>query len=624
MYKNFFRELKTHWLATTSIALTFAILCIYIFLVHYHFGRSDIIFEDQLQYLPLVEKYFEGKLTFYDLWATQGEHRLFGYKIIFLLNAIFFELIGFLDYYINAFALLLLTVLVYIKFNQSLKNLCSRFLRQILFLPIVVLMLGLANWGLVVNGGMIVAVVLGSLIYTISYIYMDKLFTAWSKKNAIFFFLSSITGTLAFGGSYFLVFFVALFFTFFAKSITDRKLNYKILALTAGTVLLGFSIYTWDFQAIEIIATKFGREGQLLHMAKYILLVLGNSVIQTDLFEAGFNDYNIFYAIGGIVFLIYLYTLRIFWKSQMYKTTYIPIFLLGNAAGLFIMVMLLRSDQDLNTAFGMWWYAHTKFGFIAILWIFYFTVLKLRFSYKKDIDLSRLERKIIFNKGTLACLFIFLMSGSIYTNMAETKILPNRTAVFANTRNLVLFDKKTLDKEIEEKMKILEYPNTSKKSQETSYYANAPVTKEALRIMEKYSLNIFSDHFRQSVFKYQLGQDIDTALHARGWNLKEWRPDGTGFYWIEPISKTLIRSGNAGKLIIHGYTPESLLRANLTLFINETTAVTKELKPGLFVLETQVPKNQNIYIVISIDKVLKPLNGDVRQLSIIINDFHTE
>ena len=47
---------------------------------------------DEWNWLPLVRDGFEGEFSFKDYWKAHGGHRVFGYKILLTLNAMFLGL----------------------------------------------------------------------------------------------------------------------------------------------------------------------------------------------------------------------------------------------------------------------------------------------------------------------------------------------------------------------------------------------------------------------------------------------------------------------------------------------------------------------------------------------------
>lgn len=609
--KSFNNLFRTHWLAILSIGGAFVGFCVYTFFFHYHFGRSDLVFENQFLYLPLVEKYFEGTLTFNDLWSPAVEHRQLGYYIIYVLNAAFFNMSGFLEYYINAVVMLVSTILTYIVFYQCLKGYCKDLNIQILFLPIVLLMLGLTNWSYIAFGGMLVSVMMGSIFYLISYILLNKLFFAWSGRNALFFFISSLFGTLIFGGSYFLIYFAAIFFTYIVKVLFERKLHLNILVLTVSAAVVGVAIYLWNYPIVGHAVGKLFSDGySVLHMIQFMLLVVANSITQTSLYEAGFDNYNILYSIGIAVLILYLYALRVFKISGMYRKTYMPVFFLGYALGLFAMLMVLRSDQPLSSAFGTWWYVHTKFGLIAIMWIFYYASLK---------PIDNVEGRILSHRPTVSILFFILFIGTFYTNFSELSLLESRRAVLMNTRNAVLFERELIDANIT-KVRALE-PITDLQTKYTDFYATADVTSKGLEIMEKYSLNVFSEDFKRSVFESDVGQDMENSLLAIGWHDPEWGSDGVMYRWVEADVRTLINSGQSGKLFIEGYAQNFFPEIGYTISADGKQVGSGVVTPGPFTISVQLPIDKNVLVDVVFDKSFTP-ETDVRELSVMIKKFY--
>ena len=611
------RFLKKHWLAILTIGGGFLLFCLYTFFYHYKFGRADILFENQLLYLTIVDKYFQGTLTFGDLWAPLVEHRHLGYHVFYLLNAIYLNLSSFAEYYVNVLAMLLVTIMAYSAFYKSLEKKCGGLKTQILFVPIVLIMLGLTNWSFVAFGGMLVSVMWGSVFYVMAFVFANKLFFQWSRKDAMYFVVATLLGTWVFGGSYFLVFFSALFFGYLVRLLFEKKFDWKVLSLMVGVMLLGVGVYLYDYPIIgHTVGKLVHSEYSLWHILQFGLLVVANTITQTSLFEAGFNNLTVLTGIGVLVLGLYLYALRIFKVSGMYKKTYMPMFFMGNALALFLMVTLIRSDQTLFASFATWWYAHTKFGLVAILWIFAY--------YYFHGGGAKWEKRLWTQKGVLAFSLLVLFSGTLYSNWSEFWLLDSRRAVLVNTRNAVLFNREVLEANIAEKEALqLENPELGRGELYTAFYSMPDETRYALDLMEEHKLNIFSEGFQRSVFESNVGKDFSKALLATGWHEPEIGPDGKMYRWVEEDSRTLIRSGENGKLNIEGYFPDFFSQLNYQIFADGVEVGSGVIYPGEFTLAAEIPANKNVLLQLVFDQSLVP-GGDVRKLSAMIKQFYTE
>jgi len=81
------RIIKNNYLVISAFILFSLFIVLYI-----NRASMDVPFLDGLMMLPIVDKYFNGTMTLNDFNIRFGEHRLIGYSLIYLLNAIFFEL----------------------------------------------------------------------------------------------------------------------------------------------------------------------------------------------------------------------------------------------------------------------------------------------------------------------------------------------------------------------------------------------------------------------------------------------------------------------------------------------------------------------------------------------------
>ncbi|MDE2346125.1 MAG: hypothetical protein KGL13_06630, partial [Gammaproteobacteria bacterium] len=87
------------------------LLFIAVILLASYAGRS-VVTADQWVFLDVIRNYYQHGFSFRDVWEAQGPHRTPGYKILFLLDAIYFHLNLKLEIYAGILALLAMAVMI--------------------------------------------------------------------------------------------------------------------------------------------------------------------------------------------------------------------------------------------------------------------------------------------------------------------------------------------------------------------------------------------------------------------------------------------------------------------------------------------------------------------------------
>ena len=132
------RKLDCLFVVIGVIPLVFIIYLVY----KYH---VDVPYADQWYLVPLINKFFEGTLTFSDLWAQFGDHRMFFPKIIWLMLIEVSSWNTFYETSLNVFLFVVLYTIILVQIRQSLSLIGKGSVW--LFFPIVsLIMFSTKNW----------------------------------------------------------------------------------------------------------------------------------------------------------------------------------------------------------------------------------------------------------------------------------------------------------------------------------------------------------------------------------------------------------------------------------------------------------------------------------------------
>lgn len=573
-------SLKKNCILILSLLFLFSYYIFYI-----HSATANVVFQDQFRYLEtVIEKYFNGSLSFSSLWIDKVEHRVFAYKLIFLGNALFFHLNTILEMYIGAVILLSISIIVYIIYRKSLINFSNETFIQTSFLIIAFIIFSLSQHANVYfSGGM--ALMLAVLMFLVTFIVLDKIIINENNSTNIqlvLFSLSTFFTATIFGTGYSSGFLCSLLLVLLLKiSIIEKnfnKRNLKTLSVAIVTLIVTAFIYLYNFDenlkgssSDYFINKMIGILSNPLSSIKFFLLTIAGSFIHGDRYSHYLNQSPTFVTIisliGLVLLSLYVYSIKLFISSHMYKKTYLPIFLIFYA--LFTCILILVGRLDYGITYGMQprYITSTQYGIIGCLWI-------LMYYLQSNKDLPT------FKKYALILVLLVIFSGEIITNIQEWKIAPYRKADFERMRNVAISygsnDSNGLKKEVKLFNDVEER------------------VIHGLKILKKYNLNVWYD------YNLKIGNTLDMA--------------------------NLISSSER-KLSLEGYIPdhEFLKRIELKIFDGNALLAEKTLTKGAFKIEYDVNKNSTISLMIFIDKSFVPrekgINNDNRELSIIINNL---
>lgn len=563
----------------------------YIFYIHS--ATANIVFQDQFRQLgTIIEKYFDGSLSFIDLWNDQLEHRWFAYQLIFLGNALFFHLNTRLEMYIGAIILLSISIIVYLRYRKSLIDFSNEIFIQASFLIVAFIIFSL-NQQANINFSSGMALMLAILMFLVTFIILDKIILNEINSNnalLLLFSLSTFVTVMFFGAGYSFGFLCSLLSVLILKiSVIDRKFNkrnLKTLSVAIVTLIVTSFIYLHNFDenlkgssSDYFINKIIGILSNPLNPIKFFLLTIAGSFIHGDHYSHYLNQSPTFVTIisliGLVLLSLYVYSIKLFISSHMYKKTYLPIFLIFYA--LFTCILILVGRFDYSITYGMQprYITSTQYGIIGSLWILMYYLQ----SYKD---------KKTFKKYALTAVLLVSFSGEIMANIQEWKIAPYRKAAFEQMRNVAIsYGSNAYDinnsNDLNELKKGLKLFNDIEER-----------VIHGLKILKKYNLNVWYD------YNLKIGNTLDMA--------------------------NLISSPER-KLSLEGYIPdhEFLKRIELKIFDENKLLAEKTLTNGAFKIEYDVNKNSTISLMIFLDKSFIPrekgINNDNRELSIIINNL---
>ena len=423
--------MRTKIIFLFSLMIPFVLVFIYIFNT-----ATDYVYHDDTFLIKggFIESYLNGNITFADLWRPVGKIRFLGYNLLLLANIKWFSLNSKIFVFLIPFLLLISALLIYREYSKSLTPDCSMefIAATFLFLNLIIFNI-IQYYSLMFGYGLNFQIPMPFIIA--SFISLE-LFVTKNWKYLPSAFLMSALAVLVFGGTAIFAFAPALGSTFLCyilihrtqltKDFWNRALIMSIfLAFTAFLYLfnINYNDYLPNFKTFflsEIISHP-------TEAVRFLLTAFGASVIGID----AFFTYNLFSFdsiafIGLVILLFYILAIILFFKSFMYRRTYLPFFLIMQTFFHLCFVSLGRFGLG-STYYAMMssYTCVSIFGLVALAWIFIFTLTR------------RKEPKMLM-KSIILVGITMLVAGFLITSVAVWRSQPLRKAYFEKLRDIAL------------------------------------------------------------------------------------------------------------------------------------------------------------------------------------------
>ncbi|MFA5793894.1 MAG: hypothetical protein WC980_02315 [Candidatus Brocadiia bacterium] len=603
-----FENNKTSIWEKYLIILILLSFCAYYF-IFIHSSIVNVIWQAWFVHLPLVEKFHQGILGFKDLWFPFGEHGLFGYNVLFLVNVIFFHLNAFFDAYINLSLILLSSIAIYLRYRKSLFHFNALLFIPISFILIVFVMFNVSQG---IGGGMDIQVRMSIACFLITIALLDQIMfeEKASKIKYTILGVMILMSILIFGTAYSFAWIPAVFIFYLLKFVTAKKIDKSFFV---NTLLLMISLFLYyiiylkghisvqNDPAVNGISNKIiSIISQPLHVIKFILASLSNGIISRTIHEYVHTSSAVLLLNGFFLMLIYLYSLKLYISSKMWTKTFLPIALIMYTFGIIILVLIGR-PWDWVGGTDRWYTVHYKFGIVGIIWILIYSIQQkaqlLRGSGNAGSE--NIMKRVLGNKPILimSAIIFYIVSALIYSEIYDWKRAPYVKKYFAV---MVPYAFVSADEMPVDERGV------------TPFITDLNTTINGLKIMEKYNLNVYYEAGKK------IGNTLQTAMLMDGWYQDKW---------VGKNAKAIFKSGGEGKLVLDGYLPGNFEPNEVEIFIDGKLSVTKVIKPGeSFRVELDVERNSLINLKIQSNYAVVPKekgwSEDDRPLSLMISSIY--
>ncbi|MEQ7050304.1 hypothetical protein ABN764_06540 [Paenibacillaceae sp. P-4] len=574
---------------------TFLLIQLIFYFVYINRSSANIIFQDQFDFIPILEKLSDGSLSFSDLWQAHMEHRVLGYNLIVLFNAIFFNTNTIIEMYLGGLVLMVIAIILYKPYIRSFKETNNKYVPSAVFLLISCLLFSLIQWeNIVLSLGM--SIMMRMMFFIITFIVFDNLIIRGLRKKDIFLLVLSLAiNILVFGAGYspavVLTCVVVLIINFFVTPL-DRKNTKVILGLISIASLIFYIVYFHNIYINNLINEDKSILEKAMHIfsnifeaMKFFFITLSSSVIGVSIFDK-YLSVNFMIVLGCILFILIFYFLYLYFREKLYKRSWLPFMLIIYSFMIMGLILLGRFNYALTYGSSSRYTTDTQYIVIGFLWI-----VSLVLSHKKSFCKLQLDRTL-----SIISIFFVVVSFAI-TNVMEWQISSSRGQYFENLQTIALNIDKATDKELSQ----FQYP--------------PDIVKYGLVSLRNNSLNVYHENMGNTQGSYLYEKNI---AGISGW----YENDESEARWTKKEVEFKVQSeGRRGSISIQAYVPKYLHNTQIIVEVNGSMIMQKIFEEGENKIDIPISKDE-MYIKLIQSKTFVPkdhgVNDDIRDLGILV------
>lgn len=584
-----------------GIVLAFILGCVVYGFAYTLHVRRNIIVENQFAYMPLLQKVEDGTLTLADLWTPFGEHRVLGYKILFIGNALLFQLNSLMEALLMPLTFGVGAWILFLGYRKSLEGLAGDRFVQLSFLPMALLFNAPSQYATFANG-MIVGLAIGATLFVATFLVLDRYLRTPSRVGLATYAVAVVFTVLVFGSAYSTGFAAAVLAGAGAASYARWRESGALPwrhALSVAIPLLGAMIVymiPWAGSPVRNADLSQNVGWVLTHAfgsLRFVCLMMAATVFSDVVHQQHENHAGVLALFGLLVALSYAAALRVFVRERSWRITWVPFLFIVHACATMGSVLLGRSRYGEGYASFQQYLLQTKLGTIGAIWTFVI--------YARSSPGVAARRWMAVPVIAALC--------QLYSIGSEWRIAGYRRELFENGLNATLNGDQGL----------LRVPSGQ---QLNLLMAEPGETEVGLRIARHQKLSAFSACPKP-------GRSLQDALLLSGWHAQEG-----GGRWIQSTARIQLHTGTRGHIALEGYVPpeihEKVYGGDLQVILRSGTQelVRNAVGPGSFAVEATVCTECDFTLTIEMTKSFVPsaagLGADDRQLSVVVTKLDAD
>jgi hypothetical protein len=538
------------------------LLIIAVLILLWYIDRTwvNTVWEDGFIYVPLIGRFLDGHLALGDLFVRFGEHLLFGQTVLYLFDAKFLALDTRLDPVIFLVSFSTIAAIVYAECSRIFSTV-RLYVLGILFVP-----LGLLCFSLVAPPEMLMSTqfACGTTV---------ALLIAW--------FLQRDFGALAINGPrprwpfFGMLIFIPLYFLFFSgayfpglvigvgamyacRIIITRQWHMRHMMPVITVIVSCMLLYFW--YVLMVPGLYSGQGSTLSHLGHFFTDIsntflsyiagIGSSVIDQHTIMDRLSAETVqtaFLVFGGAMTIIGIVALWLFFKTKMYRKTYLPIYCMFYTLGIITAVRFGRGTiGDWTLLTNEWYSFHLRFFAIGVVWILLYALMEYRQQIHINwANLVKLKSwSVAFVLGALV--FIFVCQG--YANVAQWHRGPYVHTWLVEKRNALLFTE------------FFDNPA------DVVLWSSAEFTQDRI-ILEKYQLSCFSPQALANIF----ASSPDGILRISGWYDDDW---------VSRKGYAALNTEADGDISFEGFSPNFISSNNIEVRLNDEIIFAGDIAGG--------------------------------------------
>jgi hypothetical protein len=417
---------------------------------------TNVLFWDQWNFVPLIDKVYTGHLTLADLFAQWGDHRLFFPNLVMLPLAVLTHYNNVAEMYFSWF---LMCVISYLLFRAYVRTFGSTKRAVVKFIPIVWLIFSLRQYENLLWGSQI------SFFMVVLFFLLAVYLLGTTRNLGWRFACSVISGVVcAFSlGNGLLIWPIGLMQILWARQLQTNELRRSYLKMALIWGLVGVSVYAMYFTGFNYL--KYGANPLYFvhHPFSSLVFFLASigSPLALTIYTATGPETCTPIAIGVVLLILYIYIGGFAIRRSAKTHSSMPLFLSLVLFTLLSAVMLVlgRAGWGVGQALLS---KHTTITTLGIVGL-YMAMMSLRIKYEN-------AKPFLF--GFLLSLVVLgtavVYSHAIIEDGRTTRASRAEAAYYVSTFEL----------QSDENLARL--------------YPNAQIVRERAQILQKYKLNIFS------------------------------------------------------------------------------------------------------------------------------------
>jgi hypothetical protein len=577
--------------------LIFLVPVVIVLLLYINRTFVDTVFLDGFIFVPTIGSFLEGNVRLGDLIVRFGEHLIFGYGALSLLNAKILALDMRLDPVMFMAAYTMTAAIVYAECSRVFNHV-RLIIFGILFVP-----LGLLCFSLVAPPGMSMTTQFawGSAVALLIAWFLQRDFdTSKESRHRPYWPIIAILILvpiyfLIFSGAYFpgLVLGLGAMYVFRAF-ITGCWRDRGLVILAAVIVICALSYYYYVFVAFHLYSGQGSLWNHIAHLftdpidtGKYYLAGIGAGLIDLHTLERA--NPEIFLVLGGVMAVVSAVALWLFVRTGMYRKTYLPVYCMFYSLGVMIAVHVGRG------LIGNWgwiandWYSfHLRFFTIGVVWILLYVIYE-RVCRSRVGEVRLVEWRswpVVFAISAI----LFVGACHAAANIAQWQRGLSVHAWMAEKRNALLF------------------PEFYDNADAVLLWPPEDVAK-CRAILEEHELSCFSPRGWADVVA-----DSRDGILRFGWDRDDW---------IGRKGYAVLIAQDEATISFDGYMPEFIPKNYVEVRLNDEVIFAGDLAGGARLsFAGHLRKGRNI-ITVNCERAVSPsslgINPDMRPLALHLN-----